>query len=128
DGLYGEAATLAGRLLDAQSDIRPLHGDLHHDNILEGPRGWLAIDPKGVLGDPAFDAANLFFNPLDRADLCMNPERIASMADVFARRLRLNPRHVLDHAFAYGCLSSAWHAEDGNHVEEARELAIARAV
>jgi len=31
-----------------------LHGDLHHENILfDDDRGWLAIDPKGVVGDLA---------------------------------------------------------------------------
>ena len=28
-----------------------LHGDLHHWNILsDADRGWMAIDPKGVIG------------------------------------------------------------------------------
>lgn len=58
DSLYVEAGAIADRLLANPHDIRPLHGDLHHENILRGPRGWLVIDPKGVLGDPGFDAAN----------------------------------------------------------------------
>lgn len=34
-----------------------LHGDLHAANILESDRGgWLVIDPKGYVGDRAFDA------------------------------------------------------------------------
>ncbi len=28
-----------------------LHGDLHHYNILSGRGGWLAIDPKGLVGE-----------------------------------------------------------------------------
>lgn len=126
--LYGEAATLAERLLDEATDVRPRHGDLHHDNILSGPRGWLAIDPKGVLGDPGFDAANLFYNPIDRDDLCRNPERIAFMAQTFAASIGQDDRRVLDHAVAYGCLSAAWHAGDSNAVEEERELSIVRAI
>ncbi len=46
--------TLAGRR--GQRDIGPLHGDIHHNNILDfGARGWLAIDPKRLIGDRAFD-------------------------------------------------------------------------
>lgn len=71
--LYVEAAGIAERLLSDPHDIRVLHGDLHHDNILLGERGWLAIDPKGLLGDPGFDAANLFYNPLYRHDLSLAP-------------------------------------------------------
>lgn len=126
--LYVEAARVADRLLSNQRDVRPLHGDLHHENIMFGPRGWLAIDPKGVLGDPAFDAANLFFNPLERTELCLDTDRIAMMAAIFSRTLNMDEGHLLDHAFAYGCLSAAWHAGDCNEVDEQRELAVAAAI
>ncbi|TPJ45639.1 aminoglycoside phosphotransferase family protein [Mesorhizobium sp. B2-7-1] len=126
--LYVEAAAIAERLLADLHAMRPLHGDLHHDNILFGPRGWLAIDPKGVIGDPGFDAANMFYNPLDRDDLCLDPNRISHMADVFGKTLGQSPRAILDHAIAYGCLSAAWHREDKNAVDENRELAVAEAI
>jgi len=126
--LYVEAAVVAERLLAAPRDARPLHGDLHHDNILRGERGWLAIDAKGLLGDPAFDAANFFYNPLERVELAANRQRIAEMTGIFADRLGLDPRHLLDYAFAWGALSSSWHAEDENAEEEERELSIARLV
>jgi streptomycin 6-kinase len=126
--LYVEAASIAERLLAAPKQVRPLHGDLHHENILHGQRGWLAIDPKGVLGDPGFDAANWFYNPLDRVDLCLNPERIAFMAEAFARALGQEVTDILDHAIAYGCLSSSWHAEDGDRKDEEQGLLIAAAI
>lgn len=128
ESLYVEAAIIADRLLADPRDMRPLHGDLHHENIMHGPRGWLAIDPKGVLGDPGFDAANMFYNPLERDDLCLDAERIAAMAETFARTLGQNVRAILDHAIAYGCLSASWHGEDGNAVDENRELAVAAAI
>lgn len=43
-----------------------LHGDLHHQNVLRGPRGWVLIDPKGVIGDPAFEPSAAIRNPLDK--------------------------------------------------------------
>ncbi|MHA6642188.1 aminoglycoside phosphotransferase family protein [Mesorhizobium sp. A623] len=126
--LYMQGATVADALLDDARDVRPLHGDLHHDNIVHGQRGWLAIDPKGVLGDPGFDAANFFYNPLDRDALCLDPERIVRLAQTFSATLGQDPRRVLDHAFAYGCLSAAWHGEGGNATDESRELAVTAAV
>ncbi|UCI16096.1 MULTISPECIES: aminoglycoside phosphotransferase family protein [unclassified Mesorhizobium] len=128
NSLYVEAAEIADRLLGGPHDVRPLHGDLHHDNIMHGARGWLAVDPKGVLGDPGFDAANMFYNPLDRDDLCLDPPRIAGMAEVFARTLSQTPAAILDHAIAYGCLSASWHHEDDNAIEENRELSVAAAI
>lgn len=127
--IYVEAAEIAEQLLTDQRDVRPLHGDLHHENIIFGPRGWLVIDPKGVLGDPAFDAGNMFFNPLnEQTGLCLDENRIAFMADTFGRTLGQPPARILDFAFAYGCLSAAWHAEDGNKKEEELELSVARTV
>lgn len=44
------AASIVDELLSLQVGIRPLHGDLHHENIVSGSaRGWLAIDPQGFL-------------------------------------------------------------------------------
>jgi streptomycin 6-kinase len=127
DSIYAEAAAIAERLLANPFDIRPLHGDLHHENIIHGPRGWLAIDPKGVLGDPGFDAANMFYNAPGHDEICGDPRRIAHMAEIFAETLSQTPAAILDHAFAWGCLSS-WHHEDNNAVDENRELSIADAI
>lgn len=126
--LYAEATALARQLLTAPHQPIPLHGDIHHENILQGPRGWLAIDPHGLVGDAAFDAANIFYNPLDRDDLCLDLDRAKRMAEHFAPIIGSAPSYILDYAIAYGCLSAAWHREDGNDADEARELKIATAL
>jgi streptomycin 6-kinase len=126
--LFLEAARTAKTLLGNQHEVRPLHGDLHHENVFFGARGWLAIDPKGLVGDTAFDVANLFYNPLDRDDLRTNPERIGSLAEVFAKALGRDERTMLEYGFAHAALSSSWHVEDGNHTEAERSLAVASAI
>jgi streptomycin 6-kinase len=128
EGPYLEAAAIADALIADQRDIKPLHGDLHHENIVSGPRGWLIIDPAGLIGDPTLDVANMFSNPLDRFDLTRNEERIASMADIFAETLGRDVRTILRYGFAYGCLSAAWHDEDANEKDRDDELAVAAAV
>jgi len=127
-GPYAEAAEFAETLLADQHDIKPLHGDLHHENIVHGPRGWLIIDPAGLIGDAALDVANMFSNPLDRFDLTRSEERIAAMADIFAETLGRDVRTILRYGFAYGCLSAAWHDEDNNAEERDNELAVAAAI
>lgn len=126
--LYAQAAAVAKRLLATPHMPIPLHGDIHHENIIEGPRGWLVIDPHGLVGDAAFDTANIFYNPLDRDDLCLDLDRARHMAEHFAPLIKRHPAFILDYAFAYGCLSAAWHREDGNDKDEARELTIAAAL
>ncbi len=52
--LVDRAASLYADLATSQDAPRLIHGDLHHENVLlDAGRGWLAIDPKGVLGEPA---------------------------------------------------------------------------
>lgn len=127
-GPYTEAAEFAEMLIANQQDIKPLHGDLHHENIVHGPRGWLIIDPAGLIGDAALDVANMFSNPLDRFDLTRSEERIAAMAEIFAETLGRDVRTILRYGFAYGCLSAAWHEEDDNAEERDNELAVAAAI
>ncbi|UUV35210.1 aminoglycoside phosphotransferase family protein [Amycolatopsis roodepoortensis] len=47
------------KLLDTQTGVVLLHGDLHLGNALDGgSRGLIAIDPKACVGDPCFDAVD----------------------------------------------------------------------
>jgi streptomycin 6-kinase len=55
----------AGAIASEPAEEMLLHGDLHHDNILSSEReGWLAIDPKGVVGEPAWEIAPFLMNNL----------------------------------------------------------------
>ena len=127
-GVFAECSAVARALLNEPQEITALHGDIHHANILDfGDRGWLAIDPKGVLGDPAFDIANLFYNPVE-SEFRTSEARAVSMATILAERLRCDIGKVLDYAFAFPALSASWHLEDGNNEEASRSLAVGRAV
>ena len=57
-------ADVARALLEQPESEGVLHGDLHHANVRFSPRGVLAIDPKGLYGERAYEAANLLCNPL----------------------------------------------------------------
>lgn len=54
--------TLAGLLADSADPVI-LHGDLQHLNVLHSGDDWVAIDPHGWVGDPAFEAAALLASP-----------------------------------------------------------------
>lgn len=43
-----------------------VHGDLHPANVLRGPGGIVAIDPRPCVGDPAFDAVDWAFLPVSQ--------------------------------------------------------------
>ena len=128
DPMIAEASEVAGALLRDQRDMRPLHGDFHHENLLLGERGWLAIDPKGLFGDPAYDVANMFYNPLARDDLRTDPARIGAMARAFATALDRDVPTVLRWAFVHACLSASWHLEDGNAAKAVKSLGVGGAL
>ncbi|WP_404402825.1 aminoglycoside phosphotransferase family protein [Pelagibacterium halotolerans] len=102
------AKALAASLLASSPPPIPLHGDLHHDNILKGSRGWCVIDAKGVLGDPAYELANAFQNPIGALETARAPATIAARADTFAEILGYDRQRLLDWAVAHCALSMAW--------------------
>ena len=46
------------------SDATLVHGDFHHHNLLSHGDGWLAIDPKPMVGEPEFDVPTFLWNPI----------------------------------------------------------------
>ena len=66
-----------------------LHGDLHHFNILAAERQpWLAIDPKGVVGEPVYETGALLRNPWPDLLSLPDPGRIlARRVDQLAEEL-----------------------------------------
>lgn len=118
DGDLGEAARLArARLADPVPPVA-LHGDLHHDNILSGSRGWLAIDPKGVSGDPVYELANAFRNPEGLGERLFEPARLLRMAAQFSRCLGHEPDRILSWAATHCALSTRWSLEDGRDMAD----------
>ena len=121
-GILLRAAAAARELLDAPQDVTVLHGDIHHGNILDfGPRGWLALDPKGLLGERGFDFANIFCNP-DLA-VATAPGRLARQVEIVAEAAGLERNRLLKWILAYAGLSAAWTLGEGERPE--RALAVA---
>jgi len=111
DTIFARAAVVARRLLDDPRDVRVLHGDMHHYNVRQSTRGWLAYDPKGVLGERAFDAANTLCNPDGVPDLLRSETRLLRNAEILARGMGVDLGRLLAFTFAYACLSAAWTLE-----------------
>ena len=91
-----------------------LHGDFHHRNILlDADRGWLAIDPKGILGEPAYEPGGYLRNPNDRMDFCARAEVIERRSRLMAERLGYDYGRIVGWCFAQWVLSDLWAIEDG---------------
>ena len=116
-GVLVRCAELAAAALADQAEPAVLHGDLHQDNVLDfGLRSWLAIDPKGLWGERAFDFANIFTNP-DLSDpepaVAIVRETFERRLDIVTKRAALERPRLLRWIVAWAGLSAAWMLEDG---------------
>jgi streptomycin 6-kinase len=109
-----KAREIRDQLLKTADPDVLLHGDLHHDNILQNGEGWLVIDPKGVIGEPAYEVAAFIRNPipelLNHADA---PNIIHNRVIRFAELLELPSQRIIDWCFVQAVLSWVWAIEDG---------------
>jgi streptomycin 6-kinase len=97
-------------LCDSMAAPVVLHGDLHHFNVLRGRDRWLAIDAKGVVGEPAYETGALLRNP--RPEPLTRPV-LQRRADLLADTLDLDRARVYAWAWVQAVLSAAWSVEDG---------------
>ncbi|MGL4560088.1 MAG: aminoglycoside phosphotransferase family protein [Afipia sp.] len=120
-GILTKSAEAARVLLAEPRDVRVLHGDLHHNNVLDfGARGWLAIDPKHLIGDRAFDYANIFTNPdLDHPQwpVATIPERFARRLEIVTDAAKIERTRMLRWILAWTGLSAVWYLDDGDPAE-----------
>jgi streptomycin 6-kinase len=105
-------------LCGSQSSPRLLHGDLHHYNVLfDSDRGWVAIDPKGVVGEIEYEIGALLRNPYEKPEFFAQPSTVERRLKRLASRLSLDFRRALAWGFAQAVLSAIWEVEDGFAVD-----------
>lgn len=115
--LASEAQHVFEQLCRSQENPRLLHGDLHHYNVLfDRDRGWLAIDPKGVVGEIEYEIGAALRNPIERAELFADAATVEARIERFASRLAIDSDRVLRWAFAQAVLAAIWELEDGADV------------
>jgi streptomycin 6-kinase len=118
-----KARQLRDNLLHTQAKEVLLHGDLHHDNILQNGATWLVIDPKGVIGDPAYEVAAFVRNPVPELLTLDNaPNIIKYRIKRFAQILGLKPELILNWCFVQAALSWIWNIEDNLDTEYCKKL------
>jgi streptomycin 6-kinase len=112
-GIVERGGATFRELLESSEGGLLLHGDLHYENILNaGPDTWLAIDPKGVVGEGAYEPAALLRNRLDEIRRSPTPRasmerRVGTIADL----LDFDAHRVRAWGFAQAVLSVLWSVE-----------------
>jgi streptomycin 6-kinase len=103
-----------------------LHGDFNPGNVLSAGDRWLAIDPKPMVGDPAYDPWPLLEQvddpfPQPRSVLRERVSRLAAELDLDARR-------NVDWSIARRVETALWAAHHGDVAGGAHVMSEARAL
>jgi streptomycin 6-kinase len=106
-----------------------LHGDLHHGNILaDAAEDWLVVDPKGVIGESAYETAASIRNPAEFYPFQLDAEFMGRRIAIFAERLGVERQRILGWFIGQTVLSVCWLIEDGESEETvARGVRLAEA-
>ena len=100
------------RLLRDPVEDRVLHGDLHPQNLLWAQdRGWVAIDPHGLVGDPGYDVGPLLINPWNADPVALLDRRLPLLAQL----LGMTVERVAAWGLVRAVLAEAWHVQDTGH-------------
>jgi streptomycin 6-kinase len=118
--LFDRAEASYAELTQSMAARVLLHGDLHHDNILTATRqAWLAIDPKGIVGEPAYETAPLLLNMFSKEEPQVDKVLARGIAQL-SEELGLDKQRIHSWALSRAVLSAVWSLEDtGQDWEEA---------
>lgn len=109
-----KARKLRDQLLASSCTDLLLHGDLHHDNILQDHNDWLIIDPKGVIGEIAYEITTFIYNPIP--ELLMQDDVtdiIQKRITRFSNNLNVSQTRIIKCCFVKIVLSWIWELDDG---------------
>jgi streptomycin 6-kinase len=112
--LVEKAEGLSRELLGSMDEPALLHGDLHHENILSAERQpWLAIDPKGLVAEPAYETGALLRNLWPHRLAQPRPaQAIARRVDLLAEEIGFDRARILAWGLYQAVLAAWWCLED----------------
>jgi len=99
-----KARALKKQLFDTPEKPVLLHGDLQYDNMLLDGENWVAIDPKGIVGESYSDIWPIIRNPLSDIPLVANI-------------LKADPNRIRNWCFVNGVSVAKWHLENNLDAE-----------
>jgi streptomycin 6-kinase len=100
-----------------------MHGDFHHYNILSSERGWLVIDPKGVVGPAGYEVGPFMLNPWGKFLDGISHKLILRRINILHEHLGFERQRILEWSLAHAVLSAWWSIEDNTGWEYAVDFA-----
>jgi hypothetical protein len=93
-------------LVNSSNATSWVHGDLHHGNIIQLPDtgNLVAIDPKGIVGDPCFDICTFVRNHIP-SDL--DDDALSAFLERRIRMIGEAAKYPMDRAFGWAAAGNA---------------------
>lgn len=82
------------------------HGDFHHDNILFGEKGWVAIDPKGVIAPKLMDLGRFIIN--EEWNHCSSYNELILSLNYISKELGLSLDSLKEYGYIETVLAYSW--------------------
>jgi len=110
--LLDQAKLLSRDLLESQTNRFLLHGDLHYANLILNNDDYVAIDPKGVIGESEFEI------PLPRVNSGVTQEKLLQHLDCFIELSGFDKNRIYQWVFVKAILAACWTVEDSGSVTD----------
>jgi streptomycin 6-kinase len=126
-GLVAEGARLLIELPSSDRGDVLLHGDFNPGNVLScGDRRWVAIDPKPMIGDPAYDPWPLLVQVDDPFAYRDAARVLRARVGLVADELTIDPQRIVLWAVARTVEAALWAADHGDVAGGAATMREAR--
>ncbi len=117
--LVDKASQLRSVVLGTSQHVYLCHGDLHLENIIQHGSHWLAIDPKGIIGEMAFEAAAFdLLSPDELKDSQNVTFKIIDRVEKLSITLGIDFNRILAWIFLRTIISAQWFIEDNGEPSE----------
>jgi streptomycin 6-kinase len=128
-GLVREGIRMLRELPPTAQKLVLLHQDFHARNILSARREpWLAIDPKPVVGDPAFDPVHLIVQVGDLLARDDPSDQVTRRLKILSDLLGVDEQRIQWWALARCVVWALWSLERSDSDSSERCMAWARAI
>lgn len=118
-----KARKLKEHLLATTTEEVLLHGDLHHDNIIQHGNSFVAIDPKGFIGDRLYDVAPFIRNPM--IQLVQLPDAFSLLTtriEMISLMLKADTERVTQWVYVQSLLTWIWSLQDGTDTKAIKHM------
>lgn len=101
-----------------------MHGDFHHYNVISSDeRGWMVIDPKGVIGPAGYEVGPFMLNPWGNFSDGISRRVIERRVDIFHELLGFERQRIIEWSLAHAILSAWWGLDENTGWDYAMQCA-----